>query len=112
MRKRNRDNAVLFWVSNEEKEAIKKKMELYGSQNMSAYIRKMAIDGYVINFDIPELKEITRLLRYTSNNINQIAIKVNETGVVFQNEIKEIQENQAQLWCMLDKIIARFSKEK
>ncbi|MBQ2392186.1 MAG: plasmid mobilization relaxosome protein MobC [Clostridia bacterium] len=112
MRKRNRDNAILFWVSNEEKEAIKKKMELYGSQNMSAYIRKMAIDGYVINFDIPELKETTRLLRYTSNNINQIAIKVNATGVVFQNEIKEIQENQAQLWCMLDKIIARFSKIK
>ena len=87
-------------------------MKLVGSSNMSAYLRKMAIDGYVINFDIPELKEITRLLRYTSNNINQIAIKVNETGVVFQNEIKEIQENQAQLWCMLDKIIARFSKEK
>ena len=85
-------------------------MELYGSQNMSAYIRKMAIDGYVINFDIPELKEIIRLLRYTSNNINQIAIKVNATEVVFQNEIEEIKKSQKELWELLNMIIGKFSK--
>lgn len=112
MRKRNRDNAILFWVSDEEKEAIKKKMELYGSQNMSAYLRKMAIDGYVINFDIPELSELVTLLRRASNNINQIATKVNSTGIIFKNEIEEIQKNQAELWRMLDKIIASFSKIK
>ena len=98
MRKRNRDNAVLFWVSNEEKEAIKKKMELYGSQNMSAYIRKMAIDGYVINFDIPELKEITRLLRYTSNNINQIAYVANCEKHLSADKINEAAELMNDVW--------------
>ena len=112
MRKRNRDNAILFWVSNEEKEAIKKKMELYGSQNMSAYIRKMAIDGYVINLNVPELDETISLLRYSSNNINQIAKRVNATGVIFKNEVDEIQKSQSELWRMLDKIIAKFSKIK
>ena len=87
-------------------------MKLIGSSNMSAYLRKMALDGYVINLNVPELDETISLLRYSSNNINQIAKRVNATGVIFKNEVDEIQKSQSELWYMLDKIIAKFSKIK
>ena len=61
---------------------------------------------------IEDCDNIISLLRRTSNNINQIAIKVNATGVIYPNEIAEIQQKQTELWCMLDKIIAKFSKVK
>ncbi|MEE1010736.1 MAG: plasmid mobilization relaxosome protein MobC [Acutalibacteraceae bacterium] len=112
MGERYRKTPILFWVTDEEKQQIESRMELVGSSNMSAYLRKMALDGYVINLNVPELDETISLLRYSSNNINQIAKRVNATGVIFKNEIDEIQKSQSELWCMLDKIIAKFSKIK
>lgn len=112
MGERYRKTPILFWVTDEEKEKIEKRMELVGSSNMSAYLRKMALDGSVINLNVPELDETISLLRYSSNNINQIAKRVNATGVIFKNEVDEIQKSQSELWCMLDKIIAKFSKIK
>ena len=87
-------------------------MRKCGSTSQTAFVRKMALDGYIINFNIPELDEIISLLRYSSNNINQIAKKVNATGMIFKNEIDEIQKIQSELWCMLDSILAKFSKIK
>ena len=77
MAKRKRDVPVLFWVSAEELELIHQKMQQYGTENLSAYLRKMALDGYVVKLELPELKEMVSLLRYASNNINQIAHTVN-----------------------------------
>lgn len=112
MGERYRKTPILFWVTDEEKGKIEKRMALVGSNNMSAFLRKMAIDGYVINFNIPEIKEIISLLRYSGNNINQIAKRVNATGMIFKNEIDEIQKIQSELWCKLDSILAKFSKIK
>lgn len=112
MGERYRKTPILFWVTDEEKQQIENRMELVGSCNMSAYLRKMALDGYMINLNVPELDETISLLRYSSNNINQIAKRVNATGVIFKNEVDEIQKSQSELWCMLDKIIAKFSKIK
>ena len=69
---------------------IERKMALAGITNMSAYIRKMCIDGYTVNLKIPELAECARLLRYTSNNVNQIARRVNSGGGVYPDEMDEI----------------------
>ncbi len=107
-----RNRQINFVVNETEYRLIKDKMKLMGIKNLSGYIRRMAVDGYIINFDIPELEEIIHLLRYTSNNINQIAKRVNATGVIFKNEVDEIQKSQSELWCMLDQIIAKFSKIK
>lgn len=85
-------------------------MDLFGGQNMSAYLRKMAIDGYVINFDIPELNELISSLRRISNNINQIAKRVNSTSRIYDNEIEEIQISQTELWKKADEIISKLSK--
>ena len=80
--KRKRDVSVLFWVSADEMELIQQKMAQFGTKNLSAYLRKMAVDGYVVQLDLPELKELVSLLRRSSNNLNQLTRKVHETGIM------------------------------
>lgn len=105
-----RKHQINFVVNESEYQLIKDKMDLFGGQNMSAYLRKMAIDGYVINFDIPELKELISSLRRISNNINQIAKRVNSMGRIYDNEIEEIQNCQTELWKKADEIILKLTK--
>ncbi len=99
-----------FFVSDTERQQIKEKMNLYGCENMSAYLRKMAIDGYVINLDIPELGELISLLRRASNNINQIAKRVNSTDRIYGNEIEEIQNFQEEIWNKINGVLINLSK--
>ena len=107
-----RDTAILLRMSEEELEQIRERMAEYGTTNMSAFIRKMAIDGYVVKLDLPELKEMTRLLSSYSNNLNQIAKRVNVTGAVYQTDFDEIRQNQERLWVATEKIIRVLSKLK
>ena len=90
--KRKRDVPVLFWVSAAEMEAIQKKMAQFGTKNLSAYLRKMAVDGYVVQLDLPELKELVSLLRRSSNNLNQLTRKVHETGRIYDADLDGIKE--------------------
>ncbi|SCX84616.1 plasmid mobilization protein [Butyrivibrio sp. INlla14] len=92
-----------------EREKILKRMEEAGINNMSAYIRKMAIDGYVIRLDLSDVKEVSRLLRINANNINQCAKRANETGSFYYGEIQRIQVQQEQLWSLLKAILQRLS---
>ena len=69
-----------FWASREEYNLILKNVVLSGSTNLSAFLRKMAIDGMVIKLDMAEIREILKLLRRTNANINQIAKHLYETG--------------------------------
>ena len=82
-KKRKRDVPVLFWVSDAEMEAIQQKMAQFGTKNLSAYLRKMAVDGYVVQLDLPELKELVSLLRRSSNNLNQLTRRVHETWRIY-----------------------------
>ena len=107
-----RDTSILLRVSEEELEQIRDRMDVYGTTNMSAFIRKMAIDGYVVKLDLPELKEMTRLLSSYSNNLNQIARRVNATGNVYSSDLEEIRQNQEAMWQAADKIIRALAKIK
>ena len=73
-----------------ERDIVRRKMEEAGIRNMAAYIRKMAIDGYVIRLDLSDVKEVARLLRINSNNLNQYAKRANETGSIYLEDIKEL----------------------
>ncbi len=105
-----RKHQINFVVNESEYQLIKDKMAQYGGHNMSAYLRKMAIDGYIINFDIPELKELLSLLQRTSNNINQIAKRVNSTDRIYKSELDEIQATQEELWQKVDAVIRRIAE--
>ena len=78
-------------VTPEEHALIHEKMALIGTTNQEAYLRRMAIDGLYVRLNLPELKEMVSLLRYTGNNINQMAKRLNETGRVYEADISDIQ---------------------
>lgn len=77
---------------------IRKKMDQTGINTMSAFIRKMAIDGYVVNLDVSGIQETVRLLRICSNNLNQYARRANEGGSIYQGEIRDLQIQLEKIW--------------
>ncbi len=99
-----------FRASELEYEIILQKMKQCNIQSLSAYLLKMAVDGTVINLDMPELKEISRLLRYSGNNINQIAKRLNEGGSIYAADIADIKEKHSQITDMVREIYLKLSK--
>lgn len=109
MAHRKREIMLRFRVTPEERELIEKRMKQIGTTNMAAYLRKIAIDGYVVKLDLPELREMVSLLRRTSNNVNQIARRANETGRVYDTDIGCVLEKQERLWSAANEILARLA---
>ena len=107
-----KQKGIYFKVSAEERNLIEQKMALAGVQNMSAYLRKMAIDGYVINLEIPELAECAQLMRYTSNNINQIARTMNSDGAVYPDEVNDICTKQDETNRLFGEILEQLTRLK
>ena len=98
-----------FRVTEREKALIEEKMLALGTTNREAYLRKIAIDGYVVRLDVPELKEIISLMRRTSNNVNQIAHRLSETGRIYEVDIADVQTQQEQLWGCLNQLLTQLS---
>ena len=99
-----------FYVSEEELDIIREKMALIGTDNLSAYLRKMALDGHVIKLDLPELKEARSLLRHTSDNFNQIARRVNSTGRIYNEDIADMKASLDRIWNDFNGILQRLAK--
>lgn len=95
-----------------ERDLIEQKMALAGVHNMSGYIRKMSIDGYVINLEIPELTECANLLRYISNNVNQMARHMNSGGAVYPDEARDICVKQDEINRLFGEILEQLSRLK
>lgn len=112
MKKRTHDIPIMFWVTEQERELIQSRMAQVGTTNMSAYLRKIAIDGYILKLDMPEIKEMISLLRRSSNNINQIAKRVNGTGRMYDTDVKEILDNQECLWSAANDILSKLATLK
>ena len=105
---RNRNVQIIFWVSEAEKSMIEEKMTQAGMTNLSAYLRRIAIDGMIVRLELPELKEMVSLLRY-ANNINQIARRMNESGRVYGTDLEQVIQNQEQLWDMANGILVKLA---
>lgn len=93
----------------EELARIHEKMAEMEIQNRSAYIRKMALDGYCINLDFSDIKELVSLLRRCSNNLNQYARKANETGSIYEEDIRDLQTRLDEIWESAKEIMARLA---
>ena len=91
---RKREVQVNFRVSPQELEMIEQKMAQLGTSNREAYLRKMALDGYVVKLELPELKELGSLMRYSSNNLNQLTRRVHETGRIYDAELEDISQRR------------------
>ena len=98
MAKRKRDIQLKFRVTPQEREMIETKMAQFGTTNMAAYLRKMAIDGYIIYTDTADIKAFTKELSAIGRNINQIAKRVNAGGPAYQADMDEIRERLDEIW--------------
>lgn len=108
MAHRKRTVQLHFMVTEHERELIRQKMEQLGTNNLGVYLRKMAIDGYIVRLELPELSELLSLLRRTSNNVNQVARRVHETGNAYPTDLEDILQKQKQLWDGVNEILSRL----
>lgn len=109
MANRNRPVQVKFRVTPEERKMIDRRMEQAGISNMAAYLRKMAIDGYVVKLELPELRDFISLLRRTSNNFNQIARRVNSTDRIYADDIAKMKNLLEQIWEADNRILEKLA---
>ena len=106
---RKREVQVNFRVSQEELELIEQKMSQLGTANREAYLRKMALDGYVVKLELEELKELVSLLRRSSNNLNQLTRRVHETGRVYDADLEDMRQRYDRLWEAANKILTSLA---
>ena len=102
------DRQIHIKISEDELQMIRDRMKLVGVKNMSAYIRKMAIDGYFIHIDFKELLEVIKLMRIDSRNINQIAKVVNSCGVVDSKIISDMKNEHERVLKKVEKCFDKF----
>lgn len=106
----DRNIVKIIRMTPDELQAIQQKMQQFGTNNFSAFVRKMAIDGYVIKLELPEVKELVSLLRYSSNNLNQLTKRVHETGRIYDADLEDLRQSQERLWDTARRILDTLAK--
>ena len=95
-------------VTEEERKLIEQKMALLHTDQIGAYLRKMAIDGLIIYTDTSNIKEFTQELQAIGRNINQIARRVNASGSAYDEDIAEIKERLKEIWHIQRRILSQL----
>ena len=101
MADRTRPIRIEFCVTEQEKKLIQHKMSQLGAHNMGAYLRKMAIDGYIIKVDYTEQKKLAAAVSRAAANINHICRRINSTGHFYDADVAELKERMADVWELL-----------
>lgn len=96
-------------VSETEQALIQERMAEAGIRNMGAYMRKMALSGYVLHVDLSPVRELVSLQRRCSNNLNQVAIQANTYGAIYPEELAALQRDYAALWGPLSDLLKQLS---
>ena len=96
-------------VSEAEQALIQERMAEAGIRNMGAYMRKMALSGYVLHVDLSPVRELVSLQRRCSNNLNQVAIQANTYGAIYPEELAALQRDYAALWGPLSDLLKQLS---
>ena len=110
MTKRSRNLNVSFRVSEQERDLIEKKMELARISSLRAYLLKMAVDGYVVQLYLSEVRQMVSLMRTATNNMNQIARRAHETGNLYDADIQDLEEHYDKLWKQAGGILKKLSE--
>ena len=108
MHKLSRPIQMKLYVDEDEREFIRKKAELAGAVRMTDYLRKVALDGYILNVDYSMFREINKSLQSIANSINQIAKRVNSTDTVYREDIALIKEQQEKIWQLQKSILSQL----
>jgi len=105
-----RDQQLHFRVSKPELERIRNKMESSGILSIGSYLRKMALDGYCLHLDLPQLRRMAYLLQMCSNNLNQYAKAANENGRVYAADLEDLQQQLDELISIGKQILSRLAE--
>ena len=105
-----RDQQLHFRVSKPELERIRNKMESSGILSIGSYLRKMALDGYCLHLDLPQLRRMAYLLQMCSNNLNQYAKRANECGKVYAADLEDLQQRLDELISIGKQILSRLAE--
>ena len=95
-----------FRTTESEAAIMRKKMDALGITNESAYMRALALNGYILKLDLPQIREMIRLLSNMTNNLNQIARRLNAQGQMYDTEMEEMLQKQDELWQMMRKLLS------
>ena len=95
-----------FRTTESEAAIMRKKMDALGITNESAYMRALVLNGYILKLDLPQIREMIRLLSNMTNNLNQIARRLNEQGQMYDTEMEEMLQKQDELWQMMRKLLS------
>ncbi|MDL2238099.1 plasmid mobilization relaxosome protein MobC [Christensenellaceae bacterium OttesenSCG-928-K19] len=107
-----RNIQLAVWANEEEAALIRERMAAASMRNFSAFARKMLIDGYHINLDLSDVREMVVLLRRCSVNINQIAKRANETRSIYAEDMDDLRRQYDLLWDAANKILVGLAKIK
>ena len=105
-----RDQQLHFRVSKPELERIRNKMEASGILSIGFYLRKMALDGYCLYLDLPQLRRMAYLLQMCSNNLNQYAKVANENGRVYAADMEDLRQRLDELISVSKQILSRLAE--
>lgn len=106
---KRKDKQINIRLSTKERALIEKRMKEMGIKNMSAFMLKMALNGYCVKLDLKDLKELLFLLRMCNNNLNQYAKRANETGSIYQRDIVDLRARLDRLWSSSKEIVDKLS---
>lgn len=104
-----KDEELKIRISPEDKERIRSKMEDAGILNMSAYVRKMALDGICVKLDLADVRQLIVLLQRCSTNLNQYAKRANETGSIYVADIEDLRSRLEEIWELSRQSLARLA---
>ena len=107
---RKRNNRIVFYLDDAELALLNEKMALAKFGNRERFLRKMSLDGYVVKVHAPDVQEMVRLLRNTTNNLNQVAKRANETRSIYASDIKDLQEKYEKIWQAAESIMNDLAK--
>ena len=105
-----RDQQLHFRVSKPELERIRNKMEASGILIIGSYLRKMALDGYCLHLDLPQLRRMAYLLQMCSNNLNQYAKVANENGQIYTADLEDLRARLDELISVSKQILAKLTE--
>ena len=105
-----RDQQLHFRVSKVELERIRQKMESCGILSIGSYLRKMALDGYCLHLDLPQLRRMAYLLQMCSNNLNQVAKRTNENGQLYAADLEDLRQRLDELISIGKQILAKLAE--
>ena len=107
-----RDEIIILRTTKAEKNRIYEKMLGMGIRSLSAYIRKMALDGYCLNLDLPQLRRMSYLLQMCSNNLNQYAKRANESGKIYATDMEDLRQRLDELIDIGRQILPNWQNSK